>query len=49
MKELSKSEVSEVSGGIFPVVAAIIGIDLAFTAVLLSYASYSAANFRANQ
>jgi len=49
MKELNDSEVSEVSGGILPVVLAIVGIDLALNAVLISYAAYSSANFRAKQ
>ncbi len=49
MRELKQSEVSEVSGGIFPVVMAIIGVDLALNGLLIGYAAYAAANFHAEK
>lgn len=47
MKELTENEVSEVSGGLIPLVGLIIGIDLALNALFVAYAAYAASNFRA--
>jgi lactobin A/cerein 7B family class IIb bacteriocin len=44
MRELTSTEVSEVSGGIFPIVAGIVMADLALHAVFIGYAQYAAAN-----
>ena len=42
MRELTENEVSEVSGGLIPLVFAIIGIDLALNAAFVGYAAYAA-------
>ena len=42
MRELTENEVTEVSGGLIPLVFAIIGIDLALNAAFLGYAAYVA-------
>lgn len=47
MKELTENEVSEVSGGLIPLVGLIIGIDIALNGLLIAYAAYAASNFRA--
>ena len=46
MRELNKIEVSDVSGGIAPLVFAIIGVDLALNGLLLAHATYAASRFR---
>lgn len=45
MRELTENELSEVSGGIIPIVGLIIGIDLALNGLLIGYAAYAANNF----
>ena len=42
MRELTENEVSEVSGGLIPLIGLIIGIDLALNAAFLGYAAYAA-------
>ncbi len=42
MRELTENEVSDVSGGLIPLVVAIIGIDIALNAAFLGYAAYAA-------
>ncbi len=46
MRELTENEVSEVSGGIIPLVLGLIGINLALDAVFFTYANYAANNFQ---
>ncbi len=48
MRELTENEVSEVSGGIIPIVGLIIGIDIGLNGLLLAYASWASSNYRAN-
>ncbi len=49
MRELTEKEVSEVSGGIIPLVGLIIGIDLALNGLLLGYAAWASNNYYQNQ
>ncbi len=46
MRELTEIEVTEVSGGLIPLVFGIIGINIALDALLIGYASYAASNYR---
>lgn len=43
MKELTRTEISQVSGGLGPL--AIIGIDLALNGVLIAYASFMTSDY----
>ncbi len=45
MRELTENEVSEVSGGLIPLIGLIIGIDLALNGLLIGYAAYAANNY----
>ena len=45
MRELTENEVTEVSGGIIPLVFGLIGLNLALDAVFISYANHVANNY----
>jgi lactobin A/cerein 7B family class IIb bacteriocin len=45
MRELNDNEVESVSGGLVPLVFAIIGIDLALNGVLIGYAAWASSNY----
>ena len=45
MRELTETEVSDVSGGLVPLVFAIIGVNLALDGIMLGYAAYAANNY----
>ena len=45
MRELTENEVTEVSGGLIPIIGLIIGIDLALNGLLIGYAAYAANNY----
>ena len=49
MRTLEMNEVQQVSGGLLPLVVAVIGVDLALNGVMLAYAAYAAANFHAEK
>ena len=48
MRELTKNEVSEVSGGLIPLVFGLIAINIALDGLLLGYAHWASANYRAS-
>ncbi len=45
MRELTENEVTEVSGGLIPLVLGLIGINIALDALLITYANYAANNY----
>jgi len=45
MRELTENEVSEVSGGLIPLVFGLIGINIALDAAFIAYAAYTANNY----
>ena len=47
MRELTETEITEVSGGLAPLVFGLIGLDLALNGLLLGYAAYAQSNFYA--
>ena len=48
MRELTENEVSEVSGGLIPLVFGLIAINIALDGLLLGYAHWASANYRAS-
>jgi len=45
MRELTEIEVSEVSGGLIPLVFGLIALNLAADGILLGYVAYAANNY----